>query len=182
MDRTSFLNDLKEYKTKYEQENAYVRRFQDLLFFDNCFERSLTTGHLTASAWVLNADFTKVLLLHHRKLDRWLQPGGHADGDEDLFYVAKKELKEETGITKILKPAEQAIFDLDIHSIPARKDVAEHEHYDVRFAFIALVPDELQKNEESKQLKWIELSRLEEYIDNEPSILRMRDKTTALTI
>ncbi|WP_245816826.1 MULTISPECIES: NUDIX hydrolase [Reichenbachiella] len=151
----------------------------DLLSFDNCFERSLSFGHITASAWVLNPNRDAVMLLHHKKLDRWLQPGGHADGDEDVVRVAQKELSEETGLTQV-KLLKDGIFDLDIHAIPARKADLAHEHYDVRFVFVALQPDEMKKNEESNDLAWIPLEQLDDYVAGEASILRMLEKSKHL--
>jgi len=184
MNRASLLKSLKKYTTTYEQEFSFVGRFQDLLLVDNCFERSLTTGHLTASAWVLNTGLNKVLLLHHKKLDRWLQPGGHADGDENLLKVAKKELEEEAGIktTKNVLLRGEEIFDLDIHTIPSRSGEPEHQHYDVRFAFVALKKEELQGNSESKNLQWIDLDKLEDHVGSEQSILRMWEKTRGLAM
>ncbi len=108
----------------------------------DCFDRSLLIGHITGSAWIVSPDRQQTLLIHHRKLDRWLQPGGHADGDPDVAAVALREAQEETGLTslRLVNPVgathpeqEVAIFDVDIHPIPARADVPEHLHYDIRF-------------------------------------------------
>jgi 8-oxo-dGTP pyrophosphatase MutT (NUDIX family) len=76
-------------------------------------------------------DADKILLIHHRKLNKWLQPGGHCDGDTDTLAVAIKEVEEETGV--VIKPNDQVIIDLDIHRIPERKGIPAHDHYDVRY-------------------------------------------------
>jgi 8-oxo-dGTP pyrophosphatase MutT (NUDIX family) len=89
-------------------------------------------GHFTASCWLVSADGQRLLLTHHRKLQRWLQLGGHADGDRDLAQVALKEAEEESGLSGLVLE-DPAIFDLDKHWIPERKDVPGHWHYDVRF-------------------------------------------------
>ncbi|MDR1010766.1 MAG: NUDIX domain-containing protein, partial [Opitutaceae bacterium] len=68
---------------------------------EDCAERSLLIGHLTGSAWIVDAERRRVLLTHHRKLDKWLQPGGHADGELDLASVAMREAREESGLTKL---------------------------------------------------------------------------------
>lgn len=137
----------------------------------NCFERTLLIGHVTGSAWIVSPDKSKVLLLHHAKLDRWLQPGGHCDGDADVHAVALREVLEETRVKKITSEND-SIFDVDIHTIPARGSEPEHLHYDIRFLFEANPDDAIQRNEESKAVKWIALNDVEQYT-NEESVLRM---------
>lgn len=175
MNRAALIAQIEAYYSSYEEEMRYKRRFLDLLSFDNCFERSLEWGHITASAWVLNPAGDQVLMMHHAKLDRWLQPGGHADGNEDVVEVAQKELEEETGLKDVVL-FQPRIFDIDIHAIPERKGVPAHEHFDVRFAFVAKYPDKISKNHESTDLSWISLDNLESFVGQEASILRMRDK------
>ncbi|UXP32511.1 NUDIX hydrolase [Reichenbachiella agarivorans] len=181
MNRQALISEIENYQSKYPEEMIYRGRFLDLLSYDDCFERSLLFGHITASAWVLNPSKDAVVLMHHKKLDRWLQPGGHTDGDEDVVRVARKELEEETGLRNVLL-LHDGIFDLDIHPIPARKEVPAHEHYDVRFVFVTLTPDELTKNEESNQLAWIPLTDISSYVANEISIMRMVEKSALLYI
>lgn len=97
-----------------------------------CLERSTTAGHLTASAAVVDPVRRHLLLIHHRKLGRWLQPGGHADGELDLAAVALREVVEETGLRRCRLVGPHPI-DLDVHEIPAHGGVPAHLHYDVRF-------------------------------------------------
>lgn len=137
----------------------------------DCFERTLLEGHVTASAWIVSPDRSRVLLLHHAKLDRWLQPGGHCDGDADVHAVALREVLEETGVSKITSK-DDSIFDVDIHTIPTRRTEPEHLHYDIRFLFEANPDDAIQRNEESKAVRWIALNEIEQYT-NEESVLRM---------
>ena len=115
------------------------------------------------------------MLTHHAKLNKWLQPGGHADGDENIFQVALREAEEETGL-KSLQLLNPLPFDFDIHIIPARNNFPEHFHYDVRFIFGASAHETLSITDESNDLKWISLSEIESYTDN-VSILRMKEKT-----
>jgi len=174
MSRAILLQSIQNHISSFPREEAYKSRFLTLLKDQNCFLRSRLAGHLTASCWVLD-DSDRVLLMHHKKLDKWLQPGGHADGEEDLLNVAKKELQEETGLVNFNVDAE--IFDLDIHTIPLRKDIPEHLHYDVRFLFTAANPDEIQKNHESIDLKWVSLGLVQDLCNGEQSILRMVKKS-----
>ena len=141
----------------------------------DCFERSLREGHVTGSCWLLDASGTHVLLTHHRKLDRWLQLGGHADGDPDLLRVALREAREESGLEDIVAVSE-AIFDVDVHAIPARGDEPRHLHYDVRFLLRAGRDAPLRVNHESKALAWIKLSEVARLSPDE-SLLRMVAKT-----
>lgn len=120
----------------------------------NCFERTLTPGHFTASCWLLSKDGSKALLMHHRKIDKWVQPGGHADGMNDLVAVAVKEAQEESGINGI-EPVSEEIFDLDIHEFPKRGNDPAHLHYDVRFLLQVKSDEKVVQNEESKELRWI---------------------------
>jgi len=176
MSRQRLIEQLNSYSTVYSEEALAVPRFLSLLTYPNCFDRSLLFGHVTASAWITDESREKVLLMHHAKLNRWLQPGGHADGLEDVIAVATKEMTEETGIVNY-QLAKKDIFDLDIHTIPQRKDVPEHKHYDFRYHFIAVNPSEIVKNNESLELRWVKLEDIPQLVENEQSILRMLEKT-----
>lgn len=179
MDRRWLQAELEKYQHKYAGEAKIVSRFLDLLFCRDCFDRFFLPAHITASAWALTPDLSQVVLLHHKKLNKWLQPGGHADGDENVLRVAKKELCEEAGITDT-EVIGDSFFDLDIHVIPAHGNMAIHEHFDVRFAMIANDPSQLRKNDESHEVSWVSLDQLEQFIENEPSIVRMKEKTILL--
>lgn len=141
-----------------------------------CFDRSLAEGHITASAWLTDRSGDRVLLTHHRKLERWLQLGGHADGDRDTLQVAITEAREESSLEVAVVSG--AILDLDAHVIPARKDEPEHWHFDVRYALVAR-SEEFQVSEESLELSWVPIDQLDEYAVND-SILRMARKWKVL--
>lgn len=121
----------------------------------DCFHRTCFPAHFTGSALVLSADGQRTLLHHHRKLDRWMQFGGHADGDEDILRVARREALEESGIEglSVISPVP---FDLDIHEIPARPAQGEpvHYHYDVRFLLAAPQGAQFAISDESLALRW----------------------------
>jgi 8-oxo-dGTP pyrophosphatase MutT (NUDIX family) len=120
-----------------------------------CFERTCFPGHFTGSALVVSADGSRALLHHHRFLDRWLQFGGHCDGDEDIVRVAVREAQEESGIAGLIV-ASRNPFDLDIHAIPAnpKRNEPAHEHFDVRYMLIAPEGAKFTVSDESHELRW----------------------------
>ncbi|HWA84786.1 MAG TPA: NUDIX hydrolase [Opitutus sp.] len=143
----------------------------------DCLLRSCLPGHLTGSAWVVDPARTRTLLTHHRKLDKWLQLGGHADGDPDLLSVALREAREESGVTRLRAVATE-LFDVDRHLIPARGDVPEHYHYDLRFMIEADPAQPLAISDESHDVAWVELGRVTA-LNPEESMARMVRKTMA---
>ena len=144
----------------------------------DCLLRSCGPGHLTGSAWIVSPDRTRTLLTHHHKLDKWLQLGGHADGDPDLPAVALREAREESGLTR-LRPVSTEIFDCDRHLIPARKTEPEHYHHDLRFMIEADPDEPLVISNESKDLAWVEVAKVTA-LNAEESMARMVRKTLAL--
>lgn len=172
MSRNYLLQKLSTYAvSKYvlPEENQTVQRF--ISFVQNnpfCFERS-NYGHVTGSAWIVNSDFSKVLLTHHKKLNMWLQLGGHADGDTNIQAVALKEAQEESGIEHFNFLSE-AIFDIDVHAMPNGCGY----HYDVRFLLHAQ-SDDFSVSNESHDLAWVEHAKIQDYT-NELSIIRMQKK------
>ena len=136
------------------------------------FRRERLAGHFTASCWLVSADGQRALLTHHRKLERWLQLGGHADGDHDLARVALKEAEEESGLAGLVLE-DPAIFDLDKHWIPQRKDVPGHWHYDVRFVIRALGGEDFVPSEESLDLAWRPVTEIADDPQSDESMQRM---------
>jgi len=169
------LNLLNQY-VESEPENGYST---ELLItfarqYKNCCERTLTVGHFTGSCWLVSKDGERVLLTHHKKLERWLQLGGHADGDSDLAQVALREAEEESGLKDLT--VEPEIFDLERHAIPARGMEPEHYHHDVRFVVHATGSEEYVVSDESHALAWRNISELVDDIEAEESIRRMAKK------
>ena len=177
MDRVQLIQTLNSYDTQFEEERAFIPRFKSLLTnFPTCYQRSLLTGHMTASAWIIDKKYKSALLVHHKKLKRWLQPGGHADGEENIIEVATKEALEETGL-KSLRLKSHTIFDIDIHLIPAHKQIKSHFHYDIRFLFVADESEDYVVSDESSELAWIPLNEIHNFTGSEISIHRMVLKT-----
>ena len=174
MKRASLLNLLHTY-TPTEQEQEFKKIIIDFVHTNpDCFERLLAIGHITASAWLLNKDRSQALLMHHAKLNRWFQLGGHCDGNADVLAVAVKEAQEESGIMAI-KPISPAIFDIDVHLIPANPLEQKHYHYDIRFLLGIMSNETVVQNGESKELRWIGKDKKELPTD-EISVTRMFNK------
>lgn len=178
MHRQPLLAQLAAYEVAHPAEAETVALFTGFVRSQpECFERTLSIGHVTGSAWIVTPDGSEVLLTHHRKLDRWLQLGGHADGDPDVIAVALKEAREESGLEEF-ELLGDGIFDLDIHPIPARKNEPEHLHYDVRYVFRATGPTVFTVSEESHDLRWVPVEEVQT-LTTEESMLRMVRKWQA---
>jgi len=172
--RQPLLTLLDDYGRRFPGESALVRRFCDFVAaHPTCFERDCWAGHVTGSAWLLNGVGDAVLLTHHRKLRRWLQPGGHCDGDSDVLQVALREAEEESGL--VVTPRSERPLDIDIHPIPARGTDPEHHHFDVRFVLQVATDDDYRVSDESIDLAWVPLDLLDDYT-REESVLRLRRK------
>jgi 8-oxo-dGTP pyrophosphatase MutT (NUDIX family) len=163
------------YRRRHPGESEACGVFMDFLASPGAlFERSHPPGHFTGSAWLVSADGARVLLTHHRKLGRWLQLGGHADGDTDLARVALREAEEESGLVDLA--VELAIFDLDRHAIPARGSEPEHWHYDVRFVVRANGSEDFAVSEESLALAWKPVADMAADPASDQSLKRMAEK------
>jgi hypothetical protein len=166
---------LAEYAARWPDEGGTVARFVALLGdAEDPFRRERLAGHFTASAWLVDRSGTRVLLTHHRKLDRWLQLGGHADGVRDFARVALTEAEEESGLSGL--SVEPAIFDLDAHEIPEHKGVPAHVHYDVRFVVRAGENEAFVVSDESHALAWRGIASLVDDAEADPSLRRMARK------
>ena len=165
MHRRHLLGLLDAYRGRYPEEQVRVdrvRRFVET--HADCFERTCRDRH--------------VLLVHHRKLGRWLQPGGHADGEADPVRVALREAAEECGLAELAVVRDEPL-DVDVHAIPASAPEPPHLHYDIRYLLRAPAGREPVASEESIAVQWFERGRLTALLA-EKSLLRMERKTRAL--
>lgn len=165
---------LLDYQPDDVREQEFRARMLSLLEARAPLSRShFEPGHLTASAFVLSPEADAVLLIFHRKLGIWVQPGGHVEpGDLDLEAAARREVAEEVGLS-LTGPA-AAVFDLDIHDIPARKDEPAHQHFDVRFCLRSPTRD-FATSDEVVEARWVALSEIDQVTGDE-SVLRAARK------
>ena len=165
---------LLEYATRWPREAPQVALFGELLNDPaDVFARERTAGHFTAGAWLVSGDGERELMPHPRTLGRWLQLGGHADGERDMAAVALQEAREESGLSG-LEVDGLAIFDLDRHWIPERREVPGHWHYDVRYVVRAGADERFVVGDESLDLAWRPIRELAE--DADESLARMARK------
>ena len=155
---------LKEMLEKYEPYNEQEQRDKEAMLrhmslSNDYLTREDTTAHFSASNWIVNKERTKVLMIYHNIYQSWAWTGGHADGDEDLMYVALKEAEEETGL-KNIKVLSDGIFAIQIATVDGHikrgKYVSSHLHLDCCFLLEADEKDEIRiKEDENKGIKWV---------------------------
>jgi 8-oxo-dGTP pyrophosphatase MutT (NUDIX family) len=183
----NLLEHLYSYQPHDERERAYLEK--TISFLQSCrnpFSRNTPAGHITVSAVLVDNRLEHLLLLWHKKLERWLQPGGHCEPgvDDTLVDAALRELEEETGV----QPAqvEQLLsgpFDVDVHEIPARGTEAAHLHYDLRYLFRESQDSGLEivfDREESGGYAWRRVAEL--CREEDSSISRYARKIAATTV
>lgn len=177
--REDLLAALRAHRPWNDREAAMLARIIAFVeAHEDCFERTLAEGHVTGSAWVVSPGRTHALLVHHGRLNRWLQPGGHCDGDPDVAATALREVLEETGIRARL--VSTAVFDVDAHDIPARGAEPAHVHYDIRYLAEAPLECRPVVSPESRDVRWIRLDEVAQW-DTDDSVLRLVEKTRALS-
>lgn len=168
------------YEPTDDRESAFRSRMLGLCEAREPFSRSsFVPGHFTASAFVLSPHRDALLLIFHKKLGRWLQPGGHIEaGDLTPIDAARREVAEETAIVGPL-PLVSGIFDIDVHDIPARKDEPCHEHFDIRVLLGAPALATVASDEVAA-VRWVPLAEVAT-VETDESVLRAVRKIRALS-
>jgi 8-oxo-dGTP pyrophosphatase MutT (NUDIX family) len=174
------LAALRAHRPQGPTEEASLARLIAFVAAGDPFRREHTIGHVTGSAIVARPDGREVLLVHHRRLDRWLQPGGHTDPqDTSVFDTARREVIEETGVSELKAPRCEEILDVDVHEIPARPKEAAHLHFDVRYL---LTTQERQISPQAREVRGVEWFRVAELTGGgfDRSMVRAARKAAAL--
>lgn len=176
----NWIESIKNYKTCCEQEEKDKEIFIKCIdIFDDILTRDNGIAHITSSAFVVNKKRDKVLMVYHNIFKAWSWTGGHADGDDDLLHVAKKEVKEETGV-KNIKPISNDIISLDIIPVKGHirkgKFVSPHLHLSIAYLLEADENEELVvKPDENSGVQWIPLSKIDTF-SNEPHMMNIYNK------
>lgn len=153
---------IEKYKPYNEQEELDKKQMLDFIEkFDDVLTRKNIFGHFSSSAFVVNKDRTKMIVVYHNIYNGWIIPGGHADGEENLLSVAVREVEEETGLK--VKVLDENIFSIQSIAVKGHvkhgKYVSAHLHLDVLFLLEADETAQLTyRKDESKGVKWIELN------------------------
>lgn len=177
------MTELVSYARIFGEDEIFSRMRDFHASSSEVYRREHGPGHFTGSALVVDPSLRRVALTHHRKLNRWMQFGGHADGDDNLARVALKEAEEESGLARLHFVAWEewlgfdhhpAPFDLDIHTIPPFQNLPEHLHYDVRY-LLTTESLQLTVSHESHDVAWFALEEARTLTD-EACMLRMFDK------
>ena len=176
MDKLITIKLINQYLERYERDIHALKTLNFVIQNDIFWQRENVEGHITASAWVIDKNCSKTLLIHHPKLLQWFQPGGHVEAsDATLFDAALREAIEETGISG-LQIIDKQIFDIDVHLIPSYKNVMAHYHYDLRILVEASAINPKNENEnEMLDLQWISLDKVSDYNNSEP-VMRLVEK------
>ena len=159
----SIVSDIEKFRPSCEQEERDKKVILDFLSGnDNAFLRTNLLAHMTASAWVVNAQHDKVLMVYHNIYHSWSWTGGHADGEKDLLSVAVRECREETGVTAV-RPVSRDIFSLEVLTVDGHEKrgqyVPSHLHMNVTYLIEADEHDALTVCEdENSGVRWFTLS------------------------
>jgi 8-oxo-dGTP pyrophosphatase MutT (NUDIX family) len=162
------LEQLRAHTPADEVESSHRRAMLDLLAAGDSFSRHhFLPGHFTASCFVLDRE-GRLLLHHHKRLGRWLQLGGHVEGDESTREAALREAREESGLYDL--DLDEQFFDLDVHPIPEGRSEPGHHHFDVRYVARASSGAALRRDPaESNDLAWVSTARAAELMYGEES-------------
>ncbi len=180
---TALLDELRRYRAADALEWRHHRAIVELLTHtaDPFSRTTFAPGHITASCFIIDPESKRLLLHHHRRLDRWLQMGGHVEGDEAPLQTAFREGAEESGL-KDLELVVPDVLDVDVHFIPAGKGEPDHSHFDVRYLARTAEPTAITiDRSESHDLAWVELDRAVPLMNEEASSRVIRKIEAVMT-
>jgi len=181
-------NEIKSYVPYDEKELIdkevileFIKNNEDVLTRNN------KIAHFTTSAWIVNKERTKVLMIYHNIYNSWAWVGGHSDGDEDLLHVIKKEIEEETGLVNV-KQLTNSIYGINIVTVDSHikrgKVVNSHLHFDVEYLFEADDTEKVRiKEDENSGVKWVDIDKVLGYTREEkmkPIYRKLIDKLNNL--
>ncbi|OPX50436.1 NUDIX hydrolase [Clostridium thermobutyricum] len=178
----NYIDSIKNYKPINEQEEKDKELFLFCIDkFDDILTRKNVVAHLTSSAFVVNKDRTKTLMIYHNIYDTWAWTGGHMDGMDDLIYVAKKELMEETGVKNPILITDEimALDSITVNGhIKRGKYVSSHLHLNAAFLFECDENEELiVKEDENSGVRWIDIDKIDSYVSpNDKHVLEIYKK------
>ncbi len=173
--KEKLLAEIDEYIERSPGEEGPLRLREFIHSTDHLFSRDAKGGHITCSAWILDDSRTQAVLVRHRRLNLWIQPGGHIEPFETPQQGALRESSEETNITD-LKLLDPKIFHISIMDFPEGKDGPAHLHYDLRYLIQAPPGAQLSAADEIDGAQWVPMDALADHSD-ENTILVMAQKT-----
>lgn len=176
-----WINLIKDYKPFNEQESKdkeIILKCDEI--FDDLLTRDNEIAHMTSSTFVVNKSRDKILMVHHNIFNTWSWIGGHNDGDYNFFAIAMKELEEESGVGEA-KLIGDGIFSVDVLDVKSHvkkgKYIAPHLHLSVAYLVEANENEMLTiREDENSGVMWIPIKQLDEYVKNEPHMLRLYGK------
>ena len=170
--------EILQYKRKFPDEAEKADKFLRLIAgHEEYWHRKCFPGHVTAGAWVMDPKRERTMLVHHKGMNKWFQPGGHCDEDESAKGTALREVYEETGLRGTI--LWRFPLDLAIHSIPPLPDEPSHEHYDMNYPMVAN-GTKYRKSKESHRIAWVHLDDAPSYIRGDEPMQRMLKKWRTL--
>lgn len=180
---TALLDELRRYVPADGLERQHQRGIVELLTgtAEPFSRHTFAPGHITASCFIIHPETRRILLHHHRRLNRWLQMGGHVEGGEAPLEAAFREGAEESGL-RDLQAVVEGVVDVDVHFIPAGKGEPDHSHFDVRFLARTSTPEAITiDRSESNDLAWVDLDRAEALMNEEASSRVLRKIDAVIT-
>lgn len=170
------INDLIQRVNHYQVLDEIDKRIKNNILdflnrYNNPLSRDNPVGHITVSAWIINEDHSKVLMINHNLFHSWGYIGGHLDDNPNIIEVIKREIKEETGLSNY-KLVSDDILNMEINAVQRHiknnKLVLSHLHFDIEYLFMANESDKIRiKEDENSGVRWININDIDKYVTEE---------------